>query len=74
MAEARAAWNGMMPGLDASRLVFLDETWASTRMARTDGWAPRGERLVAAVPHGRWRVRRTGARSDLGGGASTGVP
>ena len=25
-------------------------------MARTDGWAPRGERLVAAVPHGRWRV------------------
>ena len=56
MAEARAAWSGMMPGLDASRLVFLDETWASTRMARTNGWAPRGERLVAAVPHGRWRV------------------
>ncbi len=56
MAEARAAWAGMMPGLDASRLVFLDETWASTRMARTNGWAARGERLVAAVPHGRWRV------------------
>ena len=46
----------MMPGLGPARLVFLDETWASTRMARTDGWAPRGERLVAAVPHGRWRV------------------
>lgn len=56
MAEARASWAGMTPGLDASRLVFLDETWASTRMARTDGWAPRGERLVAAVPHGRWRI------------------
>ena len=56
MAEARAAWTGVMPGFDASRLVFLDETWASTRMARTSGWAPRGERLVAAVPHGRWRV------------------
>lgn len=45
-----------MPGLDASRRVFLDETRAGTRMARTDGRAPRGERLVAAVPHGRWRV------------------
>jgi transposase len=56
VAEARAAWTGVMPGLDASRLVFLAETWASTRMARTNGWAPRGERLVAAVPHGRWRV------------------
>jgi transposase len=56
VAEARAAWAGMMPGLDPARLVFLDETWASTRMARTNGWAPRGERLVAAVPHGRWRV------------------
>ena len=56
MAEARAAWAGMTPGLDASRLVFLDETWASTHMARNDGWAPRGECLVAAVPHGRWRI------------------
>ena len=56
MAEARAAWTEMMPDLDPARLVFLDETWASTRMARSNGWAPRGERLVAAVPHGRWRV------------------
>lgn len=36
--------------------MFLDETWASTRMARTNGRSPRGERLVAAVPHGRWRI------------------
>src|SRR5215210_954324 len=50
-----------MPGLDASRLVFLDETRASTRMAsarmaRTGGRAPRGGRPAAAVPHGRRRV------------------
>jgi transposase len=32
--------------------VFLDETWATTNMARTHGRAPRGRRLVAAVPHG----------------------
>ena len=56
MTEARAAWADLAPRLDASHLVFLDETAASTRMARTNGWAPRGERLVATVPHGRWQV------------------
>jgi transposase len=32
--------------------VFIDETWASTAMARRYGRARRGQRLVAAVPHG----------------------
>jgi transposase len=35
-------------------LVFIDETWAKTNMTRTRGWARRGSRLVAAVPHARW--------------------
>jgi transposase len=35
-------------------LVFVDETWAKTNMTRTHGRAPRGQRLVAAVPHARW--------------------
>jgi len=43
-------------GRDARRFVFLDETWASTNMARRRGRAPRGERLVAAVPHGHWET------------------
>ena len=34
--------------------MFIDETWAKTNMTRTHGRAPRGERLVAKVPHGRW--------------------
>jgi transposase len=42
--------------LDPSRLVFLDETWATTNMTRTRGRAPRGERLVIAVPHGHWNT------------------
>ena len=25
-------------------------------MTRTHGWAPRGERLVAKVPHGKWKT------------------
>ncbi len=35
-------------------MIFIDETWAKTNMARRYGRAPRGERLVAAVPHGHW--------------------
>jgi transposase len=36
--------------------VFVDETWASTNMARTHGRCPRGQRLVMAVPHGHWKT------------------
>jgi transposase len=45
-----------MPGLHPDRVVFRDETWAKTNMARTTGYAPRGERLVEAVPHGHWQT------------------
>jgi transposase len=36
--------------------VFVDETWASTNMARRYGRAPIGERLVDAVAHGHWQT------------------
>jgi transposase len=42
--------------MDAARFVFLDETGLNTKMTRLYGRAPRGERLVAAVPHGHWRT------------------
>ena len=45
-----------MPGLDPRRLVFIDETWAKTNMTRTHGYAPKGERLVGAAPHGHWHT------------------
>lgn len=45
-----------MSTLDPERLVFIDETWAKTNMSRTHGYAPRGERLVDAVPHGHWQT------------------
>jgi transposase len=50
----RWAWFEAQPDLDPDQLVFIDETWASTNMARTHGRAPRGERLRAAIPHGHW--------------------
>jgi transposase len=42
--------------VDVERLVFIDETWTRTDMAPLRGWAPRGQRLTAKVPHGRWRT------------------
>jgi len=42
--------------LDPARLVVIDETWAKTNMTRLRGWAPRGHKLLAKVPHGHWRT------------------
>ncbi len=38
------------------RLVFLDETWTTTNMARRYARSAKGERAVAAVPHGHWKT------------------
>jgi transposase len=37
-------------------LVFIDETWTKTNMAPLRGWARRGRRLKAKVPHGHWKT------------------
>ena len=42
--------------LEPERLVFIDETGASTKMARRYGRALRGERCRASVPHGHWKT------------------
>jgi transposase len=52
----RDAWRAARPALDPARLVFVDETWASTNMTRRYGRAPVGRRLVCAVPHGHWKT------------------
>jgi transposase len=49
-------WKKYQSRLDPARLVFLDETWAKTNMTRRHGRCVRGQRLVAKVPHGRWRT------------------
>ena len=36
--------------------MFIDETWASTNMARRYGRALRGQRLRVGVPHGHWKT------------------
>ena len=53
---AREAWFEAQPDLDPQRLVFIDETGASTKMARLRGRARKGERLRAGIPHGHWKT------------------
>jgi len=52
----RRRWRSHQKRVDPSRLVFIDETWTKTNMTRLYGWAPRGRRLVAKVPHGKWKT------------------
>ena len=56
MARRRAQWKKYRGRIAPGRLVFIDETWARTNMAPLRGWAPRGRRLPAKVPHGKWRT------------------
>lgn len=56
MAARREAWFEAQPDLDPARLVFIDETGASTKLARLRGRAQCGQRCRAPVPHGHWQT------------------
>jgi hypothetical protein len=53
---ARLAWREMQKGLDPKKLVFIDETWASTNMTPRYGRCERGKRLLAHAPFGHWKT------------------
>lgn len=54
MKKGRRAWRKNQGKLDPAKLVFIDESGAKTNMTRQRGRAPRGERLHAEAPCGRW--------------------
>ena len=56
VARKRERWKARQASIDPARLIFLDETWVKTNMAPLRGWAPRGQRLRAKVPHGHWKT------------------
>jgi transposase len=56
VVKRRQEWFEGQVDLDPERLVFIDETWASTNMARLHGRTPKGERLRAGIPHGHWKT------------------
>ncbi len=56
MARRRYWWRKYQNRIDASRLVFIDETWTKTNMSPVRGWGKKGKRLNAYVPHGHWKT------------------
>jgi transposase len=70
VARRREQWKKYRGRLDPKRLVFIDESrsacpcsggaWdregAKTNMTLIRGWAPRGDKLVARAPFGKWRT------------------
>jgi transposase len=63
----RAAWREEFAGIDPARLVFVDESGATTAMDRTHGRSASGKRVDGPVPHGHWLVTTLTAAVRLGG-------
>lgn len=56
VAEARRHWKDQQARVDPAKLVFVDESGASTQMARLYGRAKRGRRVVSRIPWGHWKT------------------
>jgi transposase len=66
VAEARRRWQAGQTALDASRLVFIDETGTNTKMVRSHGRCRKGQRLIGKQPWGHWKTTTftAGLRAD----------
>lgn len=69
VAQARRLWmtrRQAFMGKRLQRLVFIDETSLNTKLIKTSGWAPRGERLLDYRPFGHWHTQTfiAGLRCD----------
>jgi transposase len=56
VAAARERWKAGQAALDPTKLVFVDETGANTKMVRAYGRAPRGQRVLDKQPWGHWKT------------------
>jgi transposase len=65
--KQRQEWFEGQLDLDPKKLVFIDETAASTNMARRAGRCRRGRRLRVGVPHGHYKTVTLVAGLRLGG-------
>lgn len=54
--KQRREWFTEQLDLDPRKLVFIDETGASTNLARKGGRCRRGRRLRVGVPHGHYKT------------------
>ena len=75
VVAAREAWFAGHLDLDPARLVFIDETGLSTKMARLRGRCTRGERLRSGIPHGHvWTPLRCKKNSKTGAACDRVLP
>ena len=72
MKRLRRAFLARIAPIEPERLVFVDESGATTAMTRLRGRAPRGQRVRGTTPHGHWQVttilgaiRRSGAMAVM---------
>jgi transposase len=56
VATARQDWQAAQGTLDPAKLVFVDETGASTKLVRTRGRGPKGKRVYGKAPWGHWQT------------------
>jgi transposase len=56
VAEKRAHWHEQLAVEPATRLVFVDESGANTKMTRWRGRALGGRRLLAHIPQGHYQT------------------
>ncbi|KKN87109.1 hypothetical protein LCGC14_0261400 [marine sediment metagenome] len=54
--KARQEWFDGQIDLDTEKLVLIDKTGLSTKMARRYGRSPGGKRCGSGVPHGHWKT------------------
>ncbi len=66
VAEARERWKAGQAALEPTKLGFVDETGANTKMVRLYGRAPRGQRVVGSQPWGHWKTTTFVAGLRLG--------
>ena len=67
VAEQRAQWHGQLSAVPGTRLLFVDESGANTKMARRGGRTAIGQRLVCHIPFGRYETQTLIAAVRLDG-------
>ena len=50
-------WHASLKEFPVDKLIFVDESHASTSMARLRGWGLRGQRVIGSIPHGHYKTQ-----------------
>jgi transposase len=65
--KRRKNWPAEIGETPVEKLVFIDESHASTDMARLYGWGPSNQRVIGSVPQGHYKTQTMLAGVRLSG-------